>query len=76
MSTGLTMGKILFAAAVFLVLLEEVISCEYPIMESLVIGGLVLLVAVAWSEKAVDASRLPTRSAHAPELNAPLNPAP
>jgi len=70
------MGKILLAAAVFLVLLEEVISCEYPVVESLVIGGLVLLVAAAWSKKAVDASRVPTRPAHAPELDARLNPAP
>ena len=55
------MGKAVLGAAVFPLLLEEVISCEYPIMESIVIGGLVLLVAAAWGERAGDASRPPIR---------------
>ena len=44
------MVKALVGGVFFLTLLEEVISCEYPIVESIVIGGLVLLIAAAWSE--------------------------
>ena len=55
------MGKVLLAAVVFLLLLEEVISCEYPIVESVVIGGLVLLVAVAWSDREARSAPPPVR---------------
>jgi len=44
------MVKALVGGVFFLTLLEEVISCEYPIVEAIVIGSLVLLVAAAWSE--------------------------
>ena len=58
------MAKVLVGTAIFLTLLEEVISCEYPIVESIVIGGLVLLVAAAWSDSGASNARSP-RQPHA-----------
>ena len=59
------MGKTLLAVLAFLALLEEVISCEYPIVESLVIGGLVLLVVAVWTEIGTEPSPGPGARAHA-----------
>jgi len=56
------MVKVLVGAVIFLTLLEEVISCEYPIVESIVIGGLVLLVAAAWSDSGAGNARSPRQA--------------
>jgi len=60
----LIMGKTLLAVLAFLTLLEEVISCEYPIVESLVIGGLVLLVVAVWTATRTTPRRGPGAGAH------------
>lgn len=44
------MGKTMLMAVAFLTLLEEVISSEYPVLESMAIGGLVLLILAAWTD--------------------------